>query len=191
MLKAKSPANAKSLPAIEGFEVEEARRQTGVIPVMTWDGVTLRKRDGEDRFLHPGGLNDLRDAPGFSVPTGNNGITMVYRFLKQPFRLLLDVQKIEPYFSVEPLHVVRLSQGQAELETKFRTKIYRGSLNELLLSWPGYSTEGWDAVSSTTPELVEKVAVEETPMGSAIRVHLVDRKGRSDGEFGIRFSDGI
>ena len=185
-LSAKIPANVTSLPAIEGFDVEEARRQTGVIPVMTWDGVTLRKRDGEDRFLHPGGLNDLRDAPGFSTPTGNNGITMVYRFLKQPFRLLLDVQKIEPYFSVEPLHVVRLSQGQAELETKLKTKIYRGSLNEVLLSWPGYSTEGWEAVSSTTPELVEKVAVEETPTGSAIRIHLVDRKGRSDGEFEIQ-----
>ncbi|MCX7422151.1 MAG: hypothetical protein NT013_21775 [Planctomycetia bacterium] len=185
-LKAKIPANAKSLPAIEGFEVEEARRQTGVIPVMTWDGVTLRKRDGEDRFLHPGGLNDLRDAPGFSGPTGSNGITMVYRFLKQPFRLMLDVQKIEPYFSVEPLHVVRLSLGQAELETKLKTRVYRGSLHELLLSWPGFQSEGWEAISSSTPELVEKVVVEETPAGSAIRVHLVDRKGRSDGEFEIR-----
>lgn len=185
-MSAKIPTNAKSLPAIEGFDVEEARRQTGVIPVMSWDGVTLRKRDGEDRFLHPGSLNDLRDAPGYSAPAGNNGITMVYRFLKQPFRLLLDVQKIEPYFSVEPLHVVRLSQGQAELESKFRAKIYRGSLNELLLSWPSYAGEGWEAVSTTTPELVEKISVDETASGSAIRVHLVERKGRSDGEFEIR-----
>ncbi len=185
-MSAKIPANATTLPVIEGFEVEEARRQTGVIPVMAWEGVTLRKREGEDRFLHSGSASDLRDVPGFSAPIGGSGVLMVYRFLKQPFRLLLDVQKIEPYFSVEPLHVVRLSPGQAELETTLKLRVYRGSLHELLLPWPTFKAEAWDMVTSITPELVEQVSVEETPAGGALRVRLVDRKSRTDGEFEIR-----
>ncbi|HLQ43865.1 MAG TPA: hypothetical protein VK137_03985, partial [Planctomycetaceae bacterium] len=116
VLSAKVAANATRLPVIEGFEVEDARRQIGLIRVTAWEGINLRKREGEDRFLVPGSLNDLRDVPGFLPPSTTNGVTTVYRFLKQPFLLLLDVQKIDPYFSAEPLHIVRLSSGQAEWE---------------------------------------------------------------------------
>src|SRR5439155_11737350 len=103
-----------------GFKVEDARRQIGLIRVTAWEGINLRKREGEDAFLVPGSLADLRDVSGFLPPTATNGVTTVYRFLKQPFRLLLDVQKIEPYFSAEPLHVVRLSPGRAEWEMTLR-----------------------------------------------------------------------
>ncbi|HLQ43792.1 MAG TPA: phage holin family protein, partial [Planctomycetaceae bacterium] len=127
-----------------------------------------------------------RDVSGFLPPTATNGVTTVYRFLKQPFRLLLDVQKIEPYFSAEPLHVVRLSPGQADWEMTLRLRVYRGSLIELLLPWSTFKAEGWENVSSDTPELVEQVTVEETPNGGALRVRLVDRKARGDGDFELR-----
>lgn len=188
VLSAKVAADAARLPAIEGFEVEDARQQKGHVAVIAWEGVNLRKRDGEDRFVDRDTLAALRDVPGFHPPTSGNGNTTVYRFLKQPFRLVLDVQKIEPYFSAEQSHLVRLAMSRAELETTLTVRVFRGSLPDLALPWPGFKAEGWEAVSNDTPEVVEQVNVEETPNGPQLRVRLVDRKTRGDRDFEIRLT---
>lgn len=185
-LSAKVPANTNRLPAIEGFEAEDARRQIGLIAVTSWEGVNLRKRDGEDRFVQLAGLSELRDVPGFLPPAANSGLTTAYRFHKQPFRLVLDVQKIEPYFSAEPTHVVQLTPGRADLETTLRLRVSRGSLLDVALPWPAFKTEGWEKVSTDTPETVERIDVEDTPTGSLLKVRLVDRKSRVDGDFELR-----
>lgn len=188
VLTAKIATDATQLPAIEGFEVEDSRQQKGHIAVMAWEGVNLRKRDGEDGFVRPGRMEDLRDVHDFHPPTNGNGNTTVYRFLKQPFRLVLDVQKIAPYFSAEQSHLVRLDTNRADLETTLLVRVFRGSLLDLTLPWPGFKTEGWESVFSDTPEIVEQVSVEETPSGPQLRVRLVDRKTRGTGEFEIRLS---
>lgn len=188
VLKAKVAADAARLPAIEGFEVDDARQQKGHVAVIAWEGVNLRKRDGEDRFVDRDKLDALRDVPDFRPPTSGNGNTTVYRFLKQPFRLVLDVQKIDPYFSAEQSHLVRLTTNRADLETTLHVRVFSGSLLDLALPWPGFKAEGWEAVSNDTPEVVEQVAVEETPNGPQLRVRLVDRKTRGNGEFEIRLN---
>ena len=181
-------ADATRLPTIEGFDVEEARHQKGHIAVIAWEGVNLRKKDGEDRFVDRGRLEDLRDVHDFHPPTNGTGNTTVYRFLKQPFRLVLDVQKIDPYFSAEQSHLVRLATNRADLETTLQVRVFRGSLLELTLPWPGFKAEGWEALSNATPEIVEQVVLEETPNGSQMRVRLVDRKSRGDRDFEIRLT---
>ncbi len=186
ILTAKIADDATSLPAVEGFEIEDARRQIGFVVVMAWDGVNLRKREGEDRFLHPASLAELRDISG-TLPTAmGNGAANVYRFLKQPFRLVLDVQKVEPFFSAEPRHLVRLNPGAMELETTLRLRVYRGSLPELRLPWKTFKAEGWELAPSETPESVEQVTIEDSAGGSELHVRLVDRKTRADGAFEIK-----
>ncbi|MFM9963167.1 MAG: hypothetical protein ACKV2Q_18320 [Planctomycetaceae bacterium] len=188
VMSSKVAADAARLPALEGFEVADARQQKGHIAVIAWEGVNLRKRDGEDRFVDRDTLAALRDVPDFHPPTSGNGNTTIYRFLKQPFRLMLDVQKIEPYFSAEQSHLVRLATNRADLETTLLVRVFRGSLLDLVLPWPGFKAEGWEAISNDTPDIVEQVAVEETPSGSQLRVRLVDRKTRGNGEFEIRLT---
>ncbi len=191
VLSAKVAADTARLPAIEGFEVEDARQQKGHVAVIAWEGVNLRKRDGEDRFVDRDTLAALRDVPGFHPPSNGNGNTTVYRFLKQPFRLVLDVQKIDPYFSAEQSHLVRLAtnpKNRAELETTLNVRVFRGSLLDLVLPWPGFKAEDWEAISNETPEVVEQITVEETPKGPQLRVRLVDRKTRGDRDFEIRLT---
>ncbi len=188
IMSAKVAADAVRLPAIEGFEVEDARQQKGHVVVVAWEGVNLRKRDSEDRFVDKDTPTALRDVPGFHMPTNGGGNTTVYRFLRQPFRMVFDVQKIEPYFSAEQNHLVRLATSHADLETTLSVRVFRGSLLELLLPWPRYKTEGWSVVSNDTPELVEQIAVEETPSGPQLRVRLIDRKSRGDREFEVRLT---
>lgn len=188
ILSAKVAADAARLPTIEGFEVEEARQQTGHAVMVAWQGVNLRKRGGEDRFVDEDTLESLRDVPGFHAPTSGSVNTTVYRFLKQPFRLVFDVQKIEPYFTSEQTHLVRLAANQAYLETTLTVRVFRGSLLDLALPWPGYKAEAWEAIANDTPEVVEQVTVEDTPTGPQLRVRLVDRKTRGDREFDVRLT---
>ena len=188
VLSAKVAADAVRLPAIEGFEVENARQQKGHVAILAWEGVNLRKREGEDRFVAKDTPAALRDMPGFHLPTNGGGNMTVYRFLKQPFQMAFDVQKIEPYFSAEQQHLVRLATSHADLETTLSVRVFRGSLLELTLPWPGYKAEGWAVVSNDAPEVVEQIAVEETPNGPQLRVRLIDRKTRSDREFDVRLT---
>ncbi len=188
VLSAKVAADAVRLPTIEGFEVEDARQQKGHVVMMAWEGVNLRKRDGEDRFVDQDTLTALRDVPGFHAPANGSRNTTVYRFLKQPFRLVFDMQKIEPYFTSEQTHLVRLTTSHADLETTLTVRVFRGSLLDLTLPWPGYKTENWEVAANDTPEIVEQVSIEDTPNGPQLRVRLIDRKSRGDREFDVRLT---
>ena len=176
ILSAKIAANAARLPTLEGFEVDDARQQKGHVVLVAWEGVNLRKRDGEDRFVDRDTLAALRDVPGFHAAANGGGSNTVYRFLKQPFRLVLDVQKIEPYFTAETLHLVRLSPERAELDTTLTVRVFRGSLADLVLPWPTYKSEGWEAISNDSPKLVEQILVEETLNGPQLRVKFLQPK---------------
>ena len=188
VLSAKVSPDAARLPTIEGFELDDARQQKGHVVMVAWQGVNLRKRDGEDRFVDQDTLAALKDVRGFHAPTSGSFNTTVYQFLKQPFRLVLDVQKIEPYFTSEQTHLVRLASNHANLETALTVRVFRGSLLDLTLPWPGYKTEGWEAIANDSPEVVEQVTVEETPAGPQLRIRLVDRKTRADREFDLRLT---
>lgn len=186
VLSARVASDAVKLPVIEGFELEGTRKQSGHIAVTTWEGVNLKKQDSEERFVERDTLASIRDLPGLRPVTTANGNTTVFRFLKQPFRLPLEVQKVEPYFSTEQAHLLRLSARRAELETTLFMRVFRGSLIEFFMDWPGCKAEGWESISTATPELVEQVLVEETPAGSRLKLRLVDHKVRSDQRFEIR-----
>jgi hypothetical protein len=146
------------------------------VVVVAWEGVNLRKRDGEDRFVDRDTISALRDVPGFHPAANGGGSTTVYRFLKQPFRMVLDVQKIEPYFTAETLHLVRLTPARAELDTTLTVRVFRGSLVDLVLPWPTFKSDGWEAISNDSPRLVESVLVEETPNGPQLRVRFLQPK---------------
>ena len=154
--------------------------------MVAWQEVNLRKRDGEDRFVDQDTLAALRDVPGFHAPESGSVNTTVYQFLKQPFRLVFDVQKIEPYFTSEQTHLVRLSASHANLETSLTVRVFRGSLLDLTLPWPAYKAEGWEAITNETPEVVEQVTLEDSSTGPQLRVRLIERKSRGDREFEVR-----
>lgn len=188
VLSTKLAADAKRLPPIEGFEVDDARQQTGHVVMVASQGVNLRTRSDENRYVDEDTMEALRDLTGFRAPASSSTNTMVYRFLKQQFRLVFDVQKIEPYFTSEQTHLVRLAANQLQLETTLTARVFRGALLDLTLPWPGLKSEGWEAVTNDTPDVVEQITVEETATGPQLRIRLVDRKTRGDREFEIRLT---
>ncbi len=152
------------IPPLEGFDVEHARWQRGDIDILTAGGYRISEREGKNVYR--------RSVKG---GTQNSQVASAYRFHKQPFRLVLDVHEIEPYFTVEPHLLLRMSAEQADLEAAFWLEVYhnRGAVRDVELNWPNWKSQGWVIDRSPAPGLVEDVQID--PAGGSIRVRFVQR----------------
>ena len=152
---------------IEGFEVDRAQSQTGEIAVSGIEGFRITRRVAEDRFVHRISVADL--ANGMRASTA-------YAFHKQPFRLVFDLQEIEPRFTVEPRQRLRVSQDLAELDVAYGFQVYRGAVSEVEVHWPGAIKEGWHLELIGPPELLDRDLANEWPPTGALRIPLLQRR---------------
>ncbi|MDA0832538.1 MAG: hypothetical protein O2955_08720 [Planctomycetota bacterium] len=152
-----APFPSKGIPfAVEGFQVEHAQRQTGEIQIRSPDGYRIHRREGEDRFIHRINVSDSGVV---------DRVSSAYRFLKQPFRLVLDVQKEEPYYSVTPELLAHVTEGHIDLMCRFRFQVFRGAVSNVVIRWPLAVNEGWAIDPVQTPGLIESVTMTEEETG--------------------------
>lgn len=159
---------------VSGFEIDNARRQTGRIAVYnSVDGFRVSKRRGEDRFVFRTGVENGM------TPPGDGRAVSAYRFLKQPFRLVLETTEIEPYFSAGTDVHLRLSDRRIELDAVVRVEVVpeRGALEELVLKWPGWHEGGWTIDPVRSPGLVdERAGSPFDPETGSARLQFVTRQ---------------
>ncbi|MFN0199674.1 MAG: hypothetical protein ACKVT0_23210 [Planctomycetaceae bacterium] len=159
---------ARGVPlTIEGFGVDSAQRQTGEVLIRAVEGYRIHRREGEDQFIHRINVSDTDLSEKFSS---------AYRFLKQPFRLALNVQQEEPYFLATPEMLSHVSADQFELQCRFRFQVYRGAVSNVVIRWPHAVQEGWAVDPVQTPGLIESVTMSEEDAESRWLVKFVDRK---------------
>ncbi|WP_166819957.1 hypothetical protein [Thalassoroseus pseudoceratinae] len=144
-----SPLNGKSEITISDFKVENALRQTGEISVAAYGGYRVVKKSGLD--VHR-----------VSISPATDGVELVsaYRFWKQPFRLELELQQIEPAFSVRPLMLLDISSKKVRFHADFEVEVFRGVVDELTLSWPKLSEQEWQIDPTDLPGEVEQFEVD-------------------------------
>lgn len=147
----------------EGFNVRDALLQTGEIIIEPAEGLTVAQRGGRD--VHR--TNVLRPAGALSERA------TAYRFLTQPFELVLDVQEVEPYFTVAPRLFLRIGQKQADLFAELDVEVYRGAVRELELRWPNLQQESWTVDSLGERGLVDSLDLSEP---GRLRVDLLQRQ---------------
>ena len=157
-------AQSGGIPPLEGFEVERARWQQGDIEILTAEGYRVSTR--EDKNVYRRSVNPAAK---------ESHVANAFRFRRQPFRLVLDVHEIEPYFTVEPHLLLQMSAAKADLDAAFWFEVYRdrGAVREVELDWPKWKSEGWNIDRSHTPGLVEDVRID--PASGSICVRLVQR----------------
>lgn len=143
-LASETPANEVTLA---GFNVLGAKQQAGEILVEVAEGLAVSSRQADAV---------LRKNVG-NARSGERVVT-AYRFLRQPFQLVLDVNEIEPSFSVQPEMLVRLSSDRAELRAQLKFDVFAnlGVVREVELYWPGFDAEGWTFDASEVPPLVDR-----------------------------------
>lgn len=152
-----APFPSKGIPfAVEGFHVEHAQKQTGEIQIRSFEGYRIRRREGEDQFIHRINVSDAGV---------DDRVSSAYKFLKQPFRLVLDVQKEEPYFLVTPEMLAHVTESDIDLQCKFHFQVYRGAVSNVMINWPMAVQEGWLIDPVQTPGLIESVTMIEEEIG--------------------------
>src|SRR5262249_1672379 len=165
---------------LEGFEVERARLQTGYLAVVVVGDVRMIRQADEDKFLQP---IDLADLPPHMRQTAASA---AYRFLN---RMLLRVrlQRIEPYVTVDPALLLRLSSDAMELEAAYRVQVLRGKIDGLRLRWPAWKEQGWTIEEAELPGHIELRPVEESGDPDIVRLEFAEpAKGTIDLRFRAR-----
>ena len=181
-VRSRLPAIGESF-ALEGFEVDRARLQTGYLAVVVVGDFRIVPQ--EDKFLQRVDLNDL---PGALRQTPASA---AYRFLN---RLLLRVklQRVEPYVTVDPTLLLHFSsdsadRGAAELEAVFRLQVLRGSIGFFRVRWPRWKQQGWTIGEAELPGHIELRTIEEASDPDLVRFDFADpAKGTIDLRFRAR-----
>jgi hypothetical protein len=152
---------------LEGFEVDRARTQTGELAISGLDGFRITRREKEDRYVRRMNVGDL---------VNGERATTAYSFMKQPFRLVLDLQEIKPGFTVKPKLRLRMSPDRAQLDASFTFQVYRGAVREIVVHWPNAAKEGWNIETVGPPELLNRDQADERLEDGLLRIPLLRRK---------------
>ena len=148
---------------LDGLSVEGAGKESGRIGLSIADGLRFSNEPNDPSVVR---IN----AGEFPANMGTVG--RAYQFLSQPFKLAAKFDEVKPYFQVRPQLILKASAQQLELDGVFEYRIDRDSLNEVVLSWPEYKSEGWTIESIDEPGIVESHSIDESENGQ-ITVRLV------------------
>ncbi|WP_232107367.1 hypothetical protein [Gimesia alba] len=155
---------------IDGFEVSRAKRQTGLIDVQTLDGYRIFRTEGQNRSV-------------YQIKANQKDLDSSYRFLKQPFQLPLNIERVKPYFSAKPFYLVQMFGNRAELEARVKINVFQGALDQVSFNWPHRKEEGWELELMQEPSLTEAIKVDQS-QPDRININLLKR---SKGAFEISF----
>tara|TARA_R110002111_G_scaffold168038_1_gene233886 strand:- start:188749 stop:192159 length:3411 start_codon:yes stop_codon:yes gene_type:complete len=155
---------------IDGFDVSRAKRQTGLIDIQTLDGYRIFRTEGQNRFV-------------YQIKANQKDLDSSYRFLKQPFQLPLNIERVKPYFSAKPFYLVQMFGNRAELEARVQIDVFQGALDKVSLNWPHRVEEGWELELMQEPSLTEAIQIDQAQQGK-ITINLLKR---SKGAFEITF----
>lgn len=175
-LAAAFPKGTKRI-IVEGFEVQQAVRQSGEILIGPADGFRVTRREGEAGYVH-------RSQP--SAARASKPWSSAWKFLKQPFKLTLDVQEVEPYYTVEPRWKLHVAGAYVELDGVLQVHVARdrGAVQSLTLDWPAWKGDGWILQTVEAPQIIQRVEVEDVDKSTHIRIRL---EGRKIGSFQVPF----
>lgn len=114
-----------------GFLVAGAQEQTTELDLTPPDGVAIQE-------TRAAGIQQQR-----TRSARPDRRVLRCRFLSAASELVVQLRDIEPFFTVTPRIGVDVTENQLRLEARFRVRVLRGSLQQLTLSWPGFSEQNW------------------------------------------------
>ncbi|WP_145367287.1 hypothetical protein [Maioricimonas rarisocia] len=134
---------ARESMALSGFEVAGAQRQAGGIRILDSGSHRIVWREADSEFVArmnvvdgrlPGSPRGL-SRPELMTPAGRSSRSVVNAFeiLKQPFRLVLDWEPIQPSFTTASSYYLFLYSDRAELEIQVQIQVDAGVVDQFEL----------------------------------------------------------
>ena len=149
---------------IEGFQVEQAGKQVGRIGLSPVEGLRMTVANADHPHLRQINTAKFRGlAPQ---------VTRAYQFYNQPFRLVVGVENVEPYFTVQPRITLGVSLDELTLEAEFSLHILRGNLSSVVLDWPNWKSDEWKS-----DELIEEASADSPATAGRLRLRLPEDHG--------------
>jgi hypothetical protein len=140
---------------LDGLQVEGAVREEGVIRIDEFEGHRLDPNTDDSEMVHQISVSQVRQlAPGPPL--------IAYEFVKQPFRLTVDVTPTVPYFTADPVYELIFHEEEIELRLHSLIRLDRGGLTELDLQWRDYESDGWSVVSAESNRETGRLEVVST-----------------------------
>lgn len=140
--------------SLEGFGIDDARVQTGDIALLKVPGRRISKLDDGNRAVHRIRPADFRAADFIR----DRSLYGAFRFIKQPFRLNLDVAPLESHVTVDPQMTLTFSKDRVTLNAKFLVNVSEegGLIDRLEVAWPGWKDDGWKLQPQAASGIIEQ-----------------------------------
>jgi hypothetical protein len=100
-------------------------------------------------------------------------VSRAYRFFNQPFRMVVGVEAIEPYFTIQPRLSLGVSVNELTLEGEFALHVLRGDVTALDLEWPNWRSDGW-ILEERPDALIENLPPTMDATGDRLRLRLIE-----------------
>jgi hypothetical protein len=136
--------------AIEGFEMGDiVQQQSGQIHLAELPGYRLQTQTQDALFR-------------IDVPNSlQTRISRSWEFYRQPFSLILELQKIRPLYSIDPQYVLTVDPEFLVWNADLTLSITRGSLTELSLKWPKWQEANWQLSSDSPDGLIDQIRIDD------------------------------
>lgn len=134
---------------IDGFELGgDVRTQSGEVRISELPGYRLQERD-------LGSLFRTDVLPPFS---------RAFEFYRQPFHLTLELQKIQPLYSLEPRFELQVERESLTWLADLELSVQRGAVSRISLLWPGWQAAGWQLPESKQTGLIAEITADENDL---------------------------
>ena len=125
---------------VDGFHFDGAVREEGLIRIDEFSDQHVRFEPGESQMVHRADVNQVRQF-GIGTPQA------AFEFLKNPYRLVLDLSPKTPYFVVSPLYELIVRPNELELRVHTEVRVEDGDVSESPWAW-SEMTDEWEARAS-------------------------------------------
>lgn len=169
--------------SLEELSVAGARVQSGDFGVLRVPGLRIAQSDDGNRGVLP-----IRSSE-FAIPDLIRDRTLAgaYRFLRQPYRLNLEIAPLQPHVTVEPNYSLEFSKDKVTLSARFLVNISEdgGLIDRFDIVWPNWREDGWKLQPLAASRIIERRTY-RGKAGQAVLSHRLFR--RRNGGFPVQLT---
>jgi hypothetical protein len=123
--------------ALQGIAIERARVQSGYLAIAVMGDYRLRQTADDSKLLFRAGVSEL------PAPLRRPQVAAAFRILGDQWSTVVSLTPTSPYVVAETRVRVAFRDREIEQNVAITGQVYRASLSQLKIDWPGFEEEGW------------------------------------------------
>ncbi|MFT5092777.1 MAG: hypothetical protein ACI93T_001598 [Porticoccaceae bacterium] len=149
LLSSEERADA-NLISVNGFDVENATREETLVGISAAEGFRLSQLTPRPQQVQRISTSLFRKRVE-TLLDPQIEFQQAYRLAGQNSRVQFRIDRIEASYRVSPAYELMFREASADLTARFEIMVYRGSLDQVSLRWPGLASQEWEQVEVADP----------------------------------------